>query len=331
MLREEALVIAEKLHVDGFVASNGWLEHLKNAHNISTMTVAGEEADVSPQTLVSWKERSKELIRGWKPENVWNMDETGCFWLGLPDVSLSEKGKRCSGGKQSKQRNSWAFFVNAAGGKEDPVIIGHAVQPSCFKHLEDRKRPYGCHYFSSRKAWMTNDIMDSILSSLNQRLQRRQRNILLFLGNAPCHSPIFVGKFSNITLKFLPKNTTSKMQPLDSGIITSWKCKYKKRLLRHVCSKVNGSTNASEIVKSVDLLMSIEWGKQAWDEVSSATIIKCFKCTGLYPEAEVEKDEDDPFEGEELSSLQLLVNSLLLVQCKSLFVVMTTSKFAPVW
>lgn len=159
---------------------------------------------------------------------------------------------------------------------------------------------------------MTNDVMNDILSSLNQRLQRRQRNILLFLDNAPCHSTNLEGKFSNITLKFLPKNTTSKTQPLDSGIIASWKCKYKKRLLRHVCSKVNVSSNASEIVKSVDLLMSIEWGKQAWDEVSSDTIIKCFKRTGLNPEVEVEEDEDedDPFEGEELSSLQLLVNSL---------------------
>ena len=56
--------------------------------------------------------------------------------------------------------------------------------------------------------------------------------------------------------------------------------------------------------------MSIEWGKQAWDEVFSDTVIKCFKGTGLYPEAEVEENEDDPFEGKELSSLQFLVNSL---------------------
>ena len=54
--------------------------------------------------------------------------------------------------------------------------------------------------------------------------------------------------------------------------------------------------------------MSIEWGRQAWDEVSSDTVIKCFKCIGQCPEAEVE--EDDPFEGEELSSLQLRVNIL---------------------
>ena len=56
--------------------------------------------------------------------------------------------------------------------------------------------------------------------------------------------------------------------------------------------------------------MSIEWEKQAWDKVSSDTVIKCFKRTGLCPKAEVKEDEDDPFEGEELSSLQLLVNSL---------------------
>lgn len=59
MLQEEALIIAEKLHVDGFVASNGWLECFKNVHKISPMTVAREEANVSPQTLTSWKELSQ--------------------------------------------------------------------------------------------------------------------------------------------------------------------------------------------------------------------------------------------------------------------------------
>ena len=63
MLQEEALIIVEKLRFVGFVASSGWLEHFKNAH-ITTMALA-----VSPQTLVIWKGRSKELMKGWKPEN----------------------------------------------------------------------------------------------------------------------------------------------------------------------------------------------------------------------------------------------------------------------
>ena len=151
------------------------------------MTDAGEEADGSPQTPARRKERSKELIKGWKPESVWKMDDTGCFWKGLAGVSLSEKGKTCSGGKQSKQRNTWPFFVNAARGKQDPVIIGQALQPRCFKHVEDGNGHMDT-VRSSKKAGMTNDIMDNILSSLKQRLQRRQRNTLLFLDNTPCHS-----------------------------------------------------------------------------------------------------------------------------------------------
>ena len=56
--------------------------------------------------------------------------------------------------------------------------------------------------------------------------------------------------------------------------------------------------NASEIVKSINESMAIEWRKQAWSEVSQDTIIvKCFKRTRLYPQ-EVEED-DDPFEGED--------------------------------
>ena len=62
MLQEEALIIAEKLGIEGFASSNGWLESFKKTQNISTMSVAGEEGDVTSMTLESWKERSRELI-----------------------------------------------------------------------------------------------------------------------------------------------------------------------------------------------------------------------------------------------------------------------------
>lgn len=75
-----------------------------------------------------------------------------------------------------------------------------------------------------------------------------------------------------------------------------------------MCSRVDGKKNASEIVKVVDVSMAIKWGKQAWEEVSSDLIVKCFQKTKLYAK---EIDEDDPFEGdEELSSLQELVHEI---------------------
>ena len=82
------------------------------------------------------------------------------------------------------------------------------------------------------------------------------------MDNAPCHPESLKDSFSNINILFLPKNTTSKTQPLDAGIIANWKVKYKKQLLCYVCGQVDGSKSASDIVKSVNLLMSIKWGRQ---------------------------------------------------------------------
>ena len=103
----------------------------------------------------------------------------------------------------------------------------------------------------------------NILESLNRRLQLKQRKIILFMDDAPCHPASLQDEISNINIVVLPKNTTPKTQPLNSGIIASWKCSYKKRLLRHVCSKVDGSNSATDNVTSVDLLISIEWGRLA--------------------------------------------------------------------
>ena len=138
------------------------------------------------------------------------MDETGCFWCGLPEKTLDAKGRRCTGGKKAKQRLTWAFFVNREGEKEDPVVIGTFVSPRCFSNLQSPIRPYNCSYFANSKAWMNTEIMTTILSKLNRQLKCNDRHILLFIDNAPCHPQTLSGQFSNITVQFLPKNTTSQ-------------------------------------------------------------------------------------------------------------------------
>lgn len=215
------------------------------------------EGDVSEETLASWDERARELVRGYAPRDVWNLDETGLFWKALPENSLSQRGKRCRGGKKSKQRFTWAYFVSASGDKEDPIVVGKSARPRCFKGLKYATRPYTLHYFANKKAWMTTEIFEEILSRLNRRMQYEDRRIILFVDNATCHPHSFVDCFSNIKLAFLPPNTTSRSQPLDAGIIKLWKVKTKRKLLRYVSSKVDGEKTASEITKSIHLLMAI--------------------------------------------------------------------------
>ena len=96
-LCEKARQIAEKLGVDHFKA---WLDRWKKRYDIHKMKINGQSGDVAGETITSWRERIPELLRGYSAENVWNLDETGCFWRALPEHGFGRKGSLCKGGKR---------------------------------------------------------------------------------------------------------------------------------------------------------------------------------------------------------------------------------------
>ena len=99
--------------MDGFKASEDWLDKWKLSHGI----------DVFETTVESWTERIKELCKGYDQRDIWNMDESGCFFKALPAKSLAQKEKKAKGGKRSKQRITVAFFVKADGEKVGKTIV----------------------------------------------------------------------------------------------------------------------------------------------------------------------------------------------------------------
>ena len=79
---------------------------------------------------------------------------------------------------------------------------------------------------------------------------------------------------------FLPVDTISKLQPLDLGIIKNFKVHYKK-LLHYVVAKIDECTKASEVTKKINILQAIRWIAEAWKKISSDTIKKCFRLSGV--------------------------------------------------
>ena len=119
-------------------------------------------------------------------------------------------------------------------------MIWRSKTPRCF-HLASAADKLGeVMYFADSKSWMQVEIMKKVLETLKQMV-KEERNVILFLDNATVHPTSLVDEFSNIKVVFLPKNTISRLQPLDAGIIQSFKSKYRKKLMHYIitCVKEN--------------------------------------------------------------------------------------------
>ena len=124
---EQAKAIAQRLSIDDFKASNGWLQKWKTSHYLKCRTVSGESGEVSVITTQSWKEHLPEIMEGYDEKNILYMDETGCFWKALPEKGVAEKGKVCKGGKKSKLRlNNCSMEI-----KKKPGVLGELISITC--------------------------------------------------------------------------------------------------------------------------------------------------------------------------------------------------------
>ena len=127
----------------------------------------------------------------------------------------------------------------------------------------DLSRLLGVRYFSNKKAWMNDEIMSKVLKRHDRKMKLQSRNVLLFLDNATSHQESIQKSLINIKLVFLPKNITSRLQPLDAGKIRAFKLKYRKLLIKYVISRVDENMRAPDIIKAVNILMVIGWLKSA--------------------------------------------------------------------
>ena len=145
-LVEKAKEISGRLGKSDFAGFNGWLSKWKKRYNVRKVAICGESGDVSGETVALWKERLPEILRGYEERDIYNLDETGCFWRALPDHGLAQKGKQCKGGKKSKQRFTIAFLVNAAGDKETPIVVWTSENPRCFRGFDKNSLPVRYHH-----------------------------------------------------------------------------------------------------------------------------------------------------------------------------------------
>jgi len=111
-----------------------------------------------------------------------------------------------------------------------------------------------------------------------------QHFIALVTDNFPTHPPPtsppidYKGPkpplLTNVTLIYLPPGTTSFLQPLDAGIIASFKAAYQRRYAQFMVQHFN---LYGEAPSKLDILQAIYLIADSWESVTQSTIVHWWK------------------------------------------------------
>lgn len=137
-------------------------------------------------------------------------------------------------------------------------------------------------------------------------MQNKGRKIVLICDNASCHTltpekrhksiykkikttkrhGLDVQELSNILIVFLPANTTSKVQPLDAGIIAAYKLRYRARQLRWKLAVLTDPNNKKDPAKlKANIRQGIEWTSLIWRQLPVELIQHCWRHVNILPAA----------------------------------------------
>ena len=282
LLQEKANKIATSIGLLNFKASIGWLDGWKKRHGIQFRKEHGEKRSADAVSAEEWMETTlPSLLEEFAPEDIYNGDECALFYRATPNGSLCFSKEHLTGSKKAMDRVSLFVCANMTGTiKEKLLVIGRSAKPRCFKGHLDR---LGVIYKSNRKGWMTKDIFIDHLKAWDRCLLKENRKILLIVDNCSSHAE---PSLKNITLHFLPPNTTSLVQPMDMGVIKNLKDMYRKFLMEKIIfeledQSLSADSTALEVSSRINLLTATILIKKAWTQVKPETLRNCFKKAGF--------------------------------------------------
>jgi hypothetical protein len=198
--------------IENFSASNSWISSFKQYHELVCKKLARESAAVDTDTMDLWLKSLPELLEGYEAWGIYNADETGLCFNGLPDWTLALK-ERTAMEEKVQRSNSVLLCRNSdVSDKRVPIITVKSTIPLCLKNLKNPP----VTYCANSKAWMAQEISRDFLCAHDTSFSALRKKILHFVDNCATYSP-GTSSLRKVKVVFYPSNCSSVVQPLDLG------------------------------------------------------------------------------------------------------------------
>ncbi|CAG7669233.1 unnamed protein product [Allacma fusca] len=218
------------------------------------------------------------VAKGFNENTIFNVDETG-FSL-VPNRMprrIARKGSRHVYVMMPAERGALCTVTcccNANGYFVPPFFIF----PQNAGRIEPDNPPQGSEYIRTSRGWSTTESFIKWLKHFRRHATRNPgTHVLLILDNHGSHISYDVVKYCRknaIELLTLPPHSSHKMQPLDVGVYSPLKAKYREELARWLSSHMR---QAPKIVDIPDILAP------AYKEATKrSSAVNGFRATGIW-------------------------------------------------
>ncbi|XP_061143104.1 tigger transposable element-derived protein 1-like [Syngnathus typhle] len=268
-----------------FLASKGWFDRFRKRYQLKSVSPHWESASADVEAASKYPETFKALVqeKGYKPEQVFNMDQTGLFWKKMPTrMFLKEE----AGAPGFKGQNDWVVLImcgNAAGFLMKPALIYKSANPRSLKNKDKSLLPvFWMHNskVSMSKARVTEWFFESFIPQAKLYLSEKglDFNICLTMDKASCH-PVDLF-YEGVHIEILPPN----IQPLDQGLVQTFKALYTRNIMQHIVNgrSSDGTIPVGELWKKFNIATALQVIQGCLEELKPETVNACWK--KLWPE-----------------------------------------------
>lgn len=283
---KQAKFFFDALGMEGdFNASSGWLTRFKQRHGIPKAIGKGTKLKGDETAAGEFCDNFQEFVEreNLQPEQIYGADQTGLFWKCLPSrTSAFDAEQGISSYRSSRDRLIIMCCANATGlHKLSLCVVGKAKRPRAFKGADLSNLPVT--YFSQKSAWIEHSILrlwfeKYFVPQVQKHLKSKGllEKAVLLLDSPPAHQDeeLLSSEDGRITVKYLPPNVTSLIQPMSQGILGTVKRYYRTGLLQKYLSE---GTEPKLFWKNLTVLDAIYEVSRAWNLVKSSTITKAWR------------------------------------------------------